>query len=72
MSGEVRMLTTAEARTQTRELVRVIAGKDDHEVLTLDVRSLKSLVELMRDYAIITHASDPKSEVATAVEKLID
>ncbi|MFU1795050.1 hypothetical protein ACM1RC_14380 [Paenibacillus azoreducens] len=65
-------MTTVEVRTQTRELVRVLAEKEDHEVLTLNVRTLKSLVELMRDYAIITHASGPELEVAAAVEKLID
>lgn len=72
MSGGVRLLTTVEVRTQARELVRAIAEKDGDEVLTLNVRSLKGLVELMRDYAIITHASDPLSEVAVAIEKLID
>jgi hypothetical protein len=65
-------MTTVEARTQTRELIRTIAEKKDHELLTLNVRTLKSLVELMRDYAIITHASGPESEVAAAVERLID
>jgi hypothetical protein len=65
-------MTTVEVRTQTRELLRVIAEKEDHEILTLNVRSLKNLVELIRDYAIITHASAPESEVAAAVEKLID
>ncbi|MFB5269364.1 hypothetical protein ACE41H_21630 [Paenibacillus enshidis] len=65
-------MTTVEVRTQTRELLRVIAEKEDHEVLALNVRSLKNLVELMRDYAIITHASAPESEIAAAVEKLID
>lgn len=65
-------MTTAEVRSQARALVKVIAEKDDHEVLTLNARSLKGLVELMRDYAVITHASDPDTEVAAAVDKLID
>lgn len=72
MSGEVRILSTLEGQTQARELIRVITEKEDHGVLTVDVRSLKGLVELMRDYAVITHASDPQTEVATAVGKLID
>ncbi|GGG06675.1 hypothetical protein [Paenibacillus aceti] len=65
-------MTTVEARDQTRELIKAITEKEDNETLTLNARSLKSLVELMRDYAIITHASDPESEVTAAVESLID
>jgi len=49
-------MTTAEVRSQAKELVRVIAEKDDHEVLTLNAGSLKGIVESMRDYAVITHA----------------
>ncbi|QQE79168.1 hypothetical protein [Alicyclobacillus sp. SO9] len=65
-------MTTVKVRAEARELIRTIAQKEDHETLTLDVRSLKNLVELLRDYAIITHASDAQSEVAVAAEKLID
>lgn len=72
MNGGMRLLTTVEDRAEARALVRAIANKDDHEVLTLNVRSLKGFVELMRDYAVITHASDPHSEVTAAIEKLID
>lgn len=72
MSGGGKLLTTSEVRAQARELVRIIAEKDDQDELTIGVRSLKDFVELMRDFAIITHASDPNSAVAVAIEDLID
>lgn len=67
-----KLLTTLEDRTQTRELIRIISEKDDNENITIKVRSVKSLVKLVRDYAIITHASDPLSEFAVAVDKVIE
>lgn len=65
-------MTTTEIRMQARELVREIAEKPDQELITINVGSLKGLVKLMRDYAIITHATKPDAEVATAVETLIE
>jgi len=72
MNDEVIFMTTAEVRTKTRELVREIAQKSDQEVITLNAGSIKDLVKLMRDYAIITHATPPETEAAAAVESLIN
>jgi hypothetical protein len=72
MIGGVRLMTTTDIRIQARELVREIDKKSDQEQITINVGSLKGLVKLMRDYAIITHATNPEAEVAAAVESLIE
>lgn len=72
MSERGKLMTTTEIRMQARELVKEIAEKPDQEQITINVGSLKGLVKLMRDYAIITHATNPEAEVTAAMESLIE
>lgn len=72
MSKGVWLMTNIELRMQARELVREIAAKSDQELITIDAGSLKNLIHLMRDYAIITHATNPEAEVETVMESLIE
>ncbi|MFB9279535.1 hypothetical protein [Cohnella cellulosilytica] len=65
-------MTTTEARRQAKELALEVLGKPDHEIVSVNARTIKGLMHLMRDYAVLTHATDPETEVAEAVERLIN
>lgn len=67
----VGLLTTLEVRRQAKEFALNILAKPDHEEVTLSAHMIKELMHLMRDYAVITHATDREAEVAAAVEQLI-
>lgn len=66
------LVTTMEIRKQAQLLVREIAQKSDQELITIDAGSLKGLIGLMRDYAVLTHATNSDAEMTTVVDSLID
>ncbi|MDU4698359.1 MAG: hypothetical protein E6Y08_21320 [Paenibacillus sp.] len=66
------LVTTMEIRKQAQLLVREIAQKPDQELITIDAGSLKGLIGLMRDYAVLTHATNSDAEMTTVVDSLVD
>lgn len=66
------LVTTMEIRKQAQMLVREIAQKPDQELITIDAGSLKGLIGLMRDYAVLTHVTNSDAEITTVVDSLVD
>lgn len=66
-----RLMTTVDMRRQTKEVFLDILNKPDHEEVKLSARTIKELIHLMRDYAVITQTIDQEVEIASAVEQLI-
>lgn len=72
---EVRLMSTIMDREKVRHfstMVEDIAGMPDEEEITLRISDLKAFMNVVRDYAIMTHISGSDTEAAAALAHVAD
>ncbi|MCQ6561775.1 hypothetical protein [Paenibacillus mendelii] len=75
MIGEVRLMSTVMDREKVRHFSMMFedfAGMPEEEEITVRISDLKAFMNVMRDYAIMTHISDSDAEAATALARVAD
>ncbi|GFN32947.1 hypothetical protein [Paenibacillus xylaniclasticus] len=75
MPKEVKLMSTVLDREKVRHfgaLIETIESMEDSEKIALNISDFKAFLNVMRDYAVMTHLSDSDSEIATALSCVAD
>lgn len=75
MFEEVKLMSSVKEREKVRKfgaIIESMAKKPEDEEISMKIGDLKALMNVVRDFAVMTHVSDSDSEAAAAMVQVAD